>query len=249
VNEFERMAPPAADVQRRAAPATSGPVVARSGDTPAGPLTTDSILRLQRTVGNATVTDMLADGREESPVLDFLAGSSGEPLQGPMRSRMEGSLGADLSGVRVHRGGAASTSAASVQARAYTVGADVVLGNDVNPATAEGQKTLAHELTHVAQQRSGPVDGTPAAGGIRLSDPGDRFEQAAEATAVALTGGGPAAPGPTSAGDGPTAQREAARAPGTDEEQDETSVQGDFVQRQTTATDEEQEEEPGASVA
>ena len=30
---------------------------------------------------------------------------------------------------------------------------------------------LAHELTHVVQQRSGPVDGTSTGGGIKVSDP------------------------------------------------------------------------------
>ena len=147
---------------------------------------------------------------EASPVKDFLAGSSGQALDGPMRSNMEGALGADLSDVRVHRGGSASSSAASVQARAYTVGSDVVLGNDVNPASGEGQKTLAHELTHVVQQRQGPVDGTPAAGGIRLSDPGDRFERAAEATAASVMSGGSAAPTSAGGAGGATAQREAA---------------------------------------
>jgi hypothetical protein len=42
---------------------------------------------------------------------------------------------------------------------------------------------LAHELTHVVQQRSGPVDGTDAGGGVRISDPSDRFERDAVATA------------------------------------------------------------------
>jgi hypothetical protein len=42
---------------------------------------------------------------------------------------------------------------------------------------------LAHELTHVVQQRSGPVAGTPAPGGIQISHPADRFEQAAETSA------------------------------------------------------------------
>src|SRR5438552_18718659 len=42
---------------------------------------------------------------------------------------------------------------------------------------------LAHELTHVVQQRSGPVDGTPAAGGIKVSHPSDSLEQAADSTA------------------------------------------------------------------
>jgi hypothetical protein len=42
---------------------------------------------------------------------------------------------------------------------------------------------LAHELTHVVQQRSGPVDATPVGGGIAISHPSDRFEQAAERSA------------------------------------------------------------------
>jgi hypothetical protein len=184
---------------------------------------------------------MLGEEAEGSPVKDFLAGSSGQSLDGPMRSSMEGHLGADLSDVRIHRGGEASSSAASVQARAYTVGSDVVLGNDVNPASSEGQKTIAHELTHVVQQRSGPVDGTPAEGGIRLSDPSDRFERAAEATASAVMSGGSAGPAPAGGGGGATAQREAA--PGQEEETEEPTAQGEFLQRQTTATDEEQDDE------
>jgi len=42
---------------------------------------------------------------------------------------------------------------------------------------------LAHELTHVVQQRSGPVDGTPTSAGVKVSDPGDRFEREAAANA------------------------------------------------------------------
>jgi hypothetical protein len=43
--------------------------------------------------------------------------------------------------------------------------------------------TLARELTHVAQQRQGPVAGTDAGNGYALSHPGDRFEREAEANA------------------------------------------------------------------
>lgn len=263
MNEFERIPTPGVDRPRRPAPAAPAPVVARTAEGAPAPLNTDSILHLQRTAGNATVAGMLGEETEASPVKDFLAGSSGQSLDGPMRSNMEGALGADLSDVRIHRGGEASSSAASVQARAYTVGSDVVLGNDVNPASSDGQKTIAHELTHVVQQRSGPVDGTPAAGGIRLSDPSDRFERAAEATATAVMSGGSAGPAPTSGGGGATAQREGA-APGQEEETEEptaqgeflqraaapgeeeaeeTTAQGEFLQRQTTATDEKEDEE------
>ncbi len=44
--------------------------------------------------------------------------------------------------------------------------------------------TLAHELTHVIQQRQGPVAGTDYGNGLKVSDPSDRFEVEAEANAV-----------------------------------------------------------------
>ena len=53
----------------------------------------------------------------------------------------------------------------------------------VRPDLDAGKTTLAHELTHVVQQRSGPVDGTSAPGGIKVSDPSDRFEREASANA------------------------------------------------------------------
>lgn len=51
------------------------------------------------------------------------------------------------------------------------------------PHTDACRRTLAHELTHVLQQKAGPVDGTPTDGGLRLSHPDDRFEREATATA------------------------------------------------------------------
>ncbi|HEX7304377.1 eCIS core domain-containing protein, partial [Lentzea sp.] len=46
-----------------------------------------------------------------------------------------------------------------------------------------GKHMLAHELTHVVQQRSGPVEGTDNGGGVKVSNPSDRFEREAVATA------------------------------------------------------------------
>jgi hypothetical protein len=51
------------------------------------------------------------------------------------------------------------------------------------PGSEAGQKTIAHELSHVVQQSRGPVDGTSAPGGIRVSDPSARFEREVDATA------------------------------------------------------------------
>ncbi len=198
-------------------------------------LDADAVMHLQRTAGNASTAELLGDQPQASPVTDLLDRGGGQPLEGGTRAQMEGALGQDLSDVRVHRGQEAAASAASVQARAYTVGNDVVLGDGVEPGSAAGHKTLAHELTHVLQQRAGPVDGTPAPGGIRVSSPSDPFEQAAESTAEAVTSGTPA-PTPAAPGSsaGPSAQRQA----GPEEEEEE--LQGSFLQRQEVPEEEEE---------
>jgi hypothetical protein len=78
-----------------------------------------------------------------------------------------------------------------VRAHAYTVGNDVVFQRDLyRPHTTVGRRMLAHELAHVIQQRSGPVAGTPAPGGIKISDPTDAFEQEAERLAARALGPG-----------------------------------------------------------
>ena len=120
---------------------------------------------------------------------------AGAPLDDASRARMEASFGTDFSDVRVHTGSSAAESARAVDAHAYTVGNEVVLGDGQAPGSPAYERTLAHELMHVVQQRSGPVDGTPAGGGISVSDPADRFERAAEATAddVVSTGRAPEA--------------------------------------------------------
>jgi hypothetical protein len=102
--------------------------------------------------------------------------SPGEPVPASVRPELEGRLGADLSDVRVHVGRAARASAAVLGARAYTAGNHVVIG----AGHADG-RLLAHEMTHVVQQRRGPVAGTEAGEGLTVSDPGDRFEHEAEA--------------------------------------------------------------------
>ena len=155
-----------------------------AGPTAAAPSTgAAGILALQRLAGNAAVASMLAPV-ERSPILDVVGSGGGTPLDAPLRTAMEDHLGADLSAVRVHTDGAADASARSVGADAYTVGSDVVFAaGRYTPDTPVGQRMLAHELTHVVQQRSGPVDGTPTGDGIALSDPSDRFEQEAERSA------------------------------------------------------------------
>jgi hypothetical protein len=167
-----------------------------------------AVMHLQRAAGNAGVARFLGEDREpESPVKEVVGHGAGVPLDEASRGRMEASFGADFSDVRVHTGGSAAESARAVDAHAYTVGNEIVLGDGQTPGSPAGERTLAHELTHVVQQRSGPVDGTPTTGGISVSDPADRFERAAETTADAVVSTGRAGAVPGGAG-GSSVQRE-----------------------------------------
>ena len=98
----------------------------------------------------------------------------------------------------IHNDGAAHESAKSVNAQAYTVGSNIVFQRDkYDPASDAGKHMIAHELTHVVQQRSGPVDGTDAGGGVKISDPSDRFEREAVSNADRLMSAPAAAPAPS----------------------------------------------------
>ncbi|MGB8909995.1 MAG: DUF4157 domain-containing protein [Candidatus Cybelea sp.] len=82
--------------------------------------------------------------------------SPGRPLDVETRDFFEPRLGYDLSRVRVHADSSAAASARALDAQAYTVGTDVVFGeNRYAPTTAEGKQLLAHELTHTVQQQRG----------------------------------------------------------------------------------------------
>ena len=87
------------------------------------------------------------------PMVHQVLRSSGQPLDAATRAFMEPRFGQDFSGVRVHSGEAAEQSARDVNARAYTVGDNIVFGaGGYAPATLEGSRLIAHELTHVVQQ-------------------------------------------------------------------------------------------------
>lgn len=80
--------------------------------------------------------------------------SPGQPLDQSTRSFFERRLHRDFSSVQVHTDGRASESAQSVNALAYTVGNNIVFGTGkYAPETTQGKKLIAHELTHVLQQR------------------------------------------------------------------------------------------------
>ncbi len=79
---------------------------------------------------------------------------SGQPLTPSSRRFFEEKFESDLSSVRIYAGEAAAQAAESLQATAFTIGSNIVLGRNANqPTTPQGTRLLAHELTHVLQQR------------------------------------------------------------------------------------------------
>ncbi|MFH9656365.1 DUF4157 domain-containing protein [Streptomyces anulatus] len=235
---------------------------------------------LQRTVGNGALGAMVQRARsgaaapaaeqaeqaehtgqtgqaeeQRSPVHDVVS-SGGSPLDTDTRTDMESRMGADFSDVRVHHDSAAHESAKDVGAHAYTVGNNVVFQRDAyDPGSPQGRTTLAHELTHVIQQRDGPVEGTEAPGGIRVSDPSDRFEREAVANADRVlsdpapeTAPAPAAPVSAPAPATASAASAVQRAATEDEDEQPADVQGSFVQRaaEKKPGEEEEEETPPA---
>lgn len=113
--------------------------------------------------------------------------SPGQPLDSETRSQMEPRFGYDFSGVRVHTDDNAAESAKTVNAKAYTAGTHVAFGAGAYaPSSRSGQQLIAHELTHVVQQASGPVAATRVVEGLSVSHPADRFEQEAKRSSISV---------------------------------------------------------------
>jgi hypothetical protein len=100
--------------------------------------------------------------QEAAPEVESVINSSGRPLDRETRRYMESRIGFDFSKVRIHTDSLAATSAKSLNARAYTVGNNIVFGpGRFAPNTTEGRRLLAHELTHVVQQTAPPQKAHP----------------------------------------------------------------------------------------
>lgn len=97
--------------------------------------------------------------RGGSPPDDFparlaAARRGGEEIPTPLRHFMEARFQHGFQRVRVHHDAAASKLANSIQARAFTVGQHVFFNQgEFQPHTQQGRSLVAHELTHVLQQR------------------------------------------------------------------------------------------------
>lgn len=115
-------------------------------------------LRVQRSAMTESKTDSVP------PIVHEVLRSPGQPLDSNTRAFMEPRFGHDFSGVRVHTDERAAESAQTINAAAYTVGSDIVFRpGRYEPGSSAGRRLLAHELTHVVQQRSGADASPPGA--------------------------------------------------------------------------------------
>lgn len=104
---------------------------------------------------------------EAPSIVHEVLNSPGQPLDSQTRTFMESRFGQNFSHVRIHTDGRATEAAAAVNAKAYTVHNHIVFWQgQYSPETREGQRLLAHELTHVlqnSQQRVQPNLGSKPA--------------------------------------------------------------------------------------
>ena len=76
----------------------------------------------------------------------------GRQMPEGLRNMMESGFGQDFSHVRLHTDSKAASMSSSIHAKAFTLGNDIYFNQgQFSPNTTEGQRLVAHELTHVAQ--------------------------------------------------------------------------------------------------
>jgi len=92
------------------------------------------------------------------PFIAGAIGSRGRPLDSSTRAFFEPRFGTDFSQVRIHTGFEAAASARAIDAKAYTLGHNIVFGErEFATHTNEGRRLLGHELVHTLQQAGAPA--------------------------------------------------------------------------------------------
>jgi len=141
----------------------------------------------QRSTDGARDDNGVAVGAEHA--LTRADSSMGQALPDGLKQKFEGSLGADLSRVRVHTGSDSAGAADAVGARAYTTGNDVHFAQgEYDPSSRAGQHLLAHEVAHTVQQSS---SSTAMQAKFEVSSPVDAAEHEADHAADHMLDGTP----------------------------------------------------------
>lgn len=99
----------------------------------------------------STGSSGIAVSSQMESMLSRLQGG-GQQMPSGLRHMMENGFGRDFSQVRLHTDGDAAAMSSSIHAKAFTLGNDIYFNRgEYSPDSSEGQKLVAHELTHVMQ--------------------------------------------------------------------------------------------------
>ena len=132
----------------------------------------------------SAVDDPLGGGEVPGAVVAELRRSrgAGEALPGEVAGPLGEHFGMSLDAIRVHSDPKAGALAQSMQASAFTHGNDIYFAPGAyKPSSNDGQRMLAHELSHVAAQRSGADRG--GSGALTVGKANDPAEAAADRSA------------------------------------------------------------------
>ena len=216
----------------------------RNAEQQNGPLSdgTGDASKLLSALGNARVQRLMQRKEDVSGTVDDAVAKTiqskrggGAPLDESARSNLEPSMGHDFSDVRVHTDGEADSLNRAVQAEAFTTGNDIFFrSGSYSPGSSDGQKLLAHELTHVVQQRN-----APPASEMTVSSPEDASER--EASAVADSYGSQSAEAAAVSREAMPEEEEMLQGSFIDRQgmEEEEMLQGSFLDRQEIPEDEE----------
>jgi hypothetical protein len=145
---------------------------------------------MQQSHGNRAVMRLVAqlqrgeidDGGEVSSDVEEgirASRSGGQALDNQVGPKMSQAFRTDFGDVRLHTDVRADRLSRALNAYAFTTGRDVFFrGGMYQPGSSSGGKLLAHELTHVVQQRGGVVQGK-----LTVGRPDDAYEQEADQVA------------------------------------------------------------------
>lgn len=87
------------------------------------------------------------------------------------RTFFETRFGRDFSQVRMHTDTSAAETAKMMNARAYTIGQNVVFGTgQYAPDTQSGKKLIAHELAHVMQRQNNTIHFWGTSGHTKITE-------------------------------------------------------------------------------
>ena len=154
---------------------------------------------LQQQVGNRAVQRLVAQRRDDGiaqtggqlgeEVAERIerTQNGGQPLEEGMQQRMGEATGQDFGNVRVHTDAEADQLNRQLDARAFTAGRDVFFREgEYSPHSTSGQELIAHEMTHVVQQKEGRV--SHSGSGVTVNAPDDAHEHQADRVAKQVVG-------------------------------------------------------------